>query len=170
MEEITPAEIEKLLEIISPAPLLRIGHFSDHGITIMQCLDNLCKTQGYEYLLNCTSRAYMQSIQVLPHSDACTIRYFSLDRSSYMQHGKFYDYLFVSAKIAADARESFLKKSHRVIKNAGLILLFVPREDRDASLAWQALLEKHYYVATSTIDLDAKWQVIVSKKMHGWGG
>lgn len=170
MKELAQIEIEKLLEIISPAPLLRIGHFSDQGTVIPHAIDHFCAAQGYEYLLNCTSESYLQSVLADTYTDACTAKHFPLERPNYMQHGKFYDYLFVSAQIREGARVEFLKKTHRVIKNAGLILLFLPRDDRAAPAAWQTLLEEHYFVATSMIDLDAQWRVIISKKMHGWGG
>ncbi len=33
------------------------------------------------------------------------------------------------------------------------------------------LLEEHYYVASNTIDdLFENYDVLISKKMHGWGG
>ncbi len=164
-------EIEKLLEIIQPAPLLRIGHFSDGGTTLPRCLDLFCREHKYEYLLNCTTEAYTQTIQTAGKlSDASTVKYFPLERANYMQHGRFYDYLFVSADISADARASFLQKAHRVIKNAGLILIFLPKEESVALDSWNRLLEEHYFVATSDILLDENWRVVISKKMHGWGG
>ena len=171
MKNIEKNEIEKLLEIIKPAPLLRIGHFSDGGEILPACLDSFCREAGYEYLLNCTTESYFQTMQTEGKlSDTATIKFFSLERPNYMQHGKFYDYLFVSSQIAADTQVSFLKKAHRVIKNAGLILIFLPREERKTLDQWRRLLEERYFVATSDIVLDENWRVIISKKMHGWGG
>ena len=171
MKTIEKNEIEKLLQIIKPAPLLRIGHFSDTGEALPACLDRFCHEQGYEYLLNCTTEEYFQTMQTEgKFSDSTTLKYFALERPNYMQHGKFYDYLFVSSQIAADTQVSFLKKAHRVIKNAGLILIFLPKEERKALDRWRELLEEHYFVATSDIVLDENWRVIISKKMHGWGG
>jgi len=164
-------EIEKLLEIITPAPLLRIGHFSDSGSVLPICLDHFCAEREYVYLLNCGTETYAKTIQVDGNfSGLSTVRYFPIDRPNYMQHGRFYDYLFVSADIAPDARASFLQKCHRTIKNAGLILIFLPKEERDTLAIWNELLEENYFVATSDLLLDEHWRVVISKKMHGWGG
>jgi len=174
MKEIEANEIDKLLQIITSAPLLRIGHFSDHGTVLPRRLDTFCATHAYDYLLNCTTEAYHKEIlqpgDKQAFSDTTAIRYFSLERPNYMQHGKFYDYLFVTADIKPSARNTFLQKSHRVIKNAGLILIFVPQKAQEETDEWIALLEEYYFVATSSIDLGKEWRVIISKKMHGWGG
>lgn len=174
MNEIEENEINTLLQIIAPAPLLRIGHFSDQGTTLPHCLDAFCATHDYDYLLNCTSQTYhdriMQQSKVQLYEDATTVKYFSLERPSYMQHGKFYDYLFVTANIIPSIRKAFLQKAHKVIKNAGLILIFVPKNSQQETAQWTALLEEHYFVATSNVDLGQEWRVIISKKMHGWGG
>ena len=169
--DIATTEIEKLLEIIPPAPQIRIGHFSDKGEALPRVLSRFCEENDYSYLLNCTDQSYYHTM--LPRYEAAahtTVKAFDLNRPNYMQHGKFYDYLFVSCTIPAQESAAFLQKSHRVIKNAGLILLFLPKDDAQAREEWEGLLEEHYFVATSHIDLDERWQVIISKKMHGWGG
>jgi len=169
--DIKISEIEKLLSIIQPAPLLRIGHFSDRGEHLPKILNQFCATHTYEYLLNCTTSDYYTRLHAqYDKEEACTIKLFDLDRPNYMQHGKFYEYLFVSTQIAPEQRVSFLKKSHRVIKNAGLILIFLSHENHEEQAHWYQLLEENYFVATNTITLDTEWSVIISKKMHGWGG
>jgi len=171
MKTIENNAIEQLLQIIKPAPLLRIGHFSDEGEILPASLDRFCQEQGYEYLLNCTTESYYQTMQTEAKlSKSTALKYFSLERPNYMQHGKFYDYLFVSCKIAPRQRAEFLQKAHRVIKNAGLILLFLQDEESSLYTTWSTLLEEHYFVATSRIDMGESWSVIISKKMHGWGG
>ena len=174
MKEIEENEINTLLQIIAPAPLLRIGHFSDQGTTLPRCLDAFCATHTYDYLLNCTSQTYhdhiTQQSKVQPYADTTAVKYFSLERPSYMQHGKFYEYLFVTADIEPSAREAFVQKAHKVIKNAGLILIFIPKNAQEETAQWTMLLEEHYFVATNSIDLGQGWRVIISKKMHGWGG
>jgi hypothetical protein len=171
MKEIPSSEVEKLLTIIQPAPLIRIGHFSDSGETLPKVLSSFCEQQSYAYLLNCTDQHYYTSmLSLYEDQPATTVKLFNLDRPNYMQHGKFYDYLFVSCAVADEQRVSFLQKSHKVIKNAGLILLFVQRSDYATLETWTQYLEEHYFVATSSIELGEDWQVIISKKMHGWGG
>lgn len=169
--DIETTEIEKLLGIIQPAPLLRIGHFSDGGEVLPAVLNQFCATHTYEYLLNCTEPSYYEALLAdYDQEPTCTIKQFDLNRPNYMQHGKFYDYLFVSATVVFDQREAFLQKCHRVIKNAGLILIFLSSKAHEESAHWYQLLEENYFVATNTITLDTEWSVIISKKMHGWGG
>ena len=171
MKDITSSEVEKLLAIIQPAPLLRIGHFSNQGETLPALLLQYCERNDYAYILNCTDPLYHEKLQDrCQENSACQIRLFDLSRPNYMQQGKFYDYLFVSCDISTNERESFLKKSHKVIKNAGLILLFVPTSEHRSLALWTQLMEENYFVATNTINLDKEWDVIISKKMHGWGG
>jgi len=171
MKEITSSEVEKLLAIIQHAPLLRIGHFSSQGEILPASLLRYCESNAYEYILNCTDLLYHEKLQDrCQKSSACQIRLFDLARPNYMQQGKFYDYLFVTCDIPTKEIESFLKKSHKVIKNAGLILLFIPTAEHRSLALWTQLLEENYFVATNTIGLDKEWSVIISKKMHGWGG
>ena len=171
MEDITHQEIDKLLTIIKPAPLIRIGHFSDKGDILPQKLSSFSQDNEYEYTLNCTSKEYLEKKKpIYEEIEQCSVKLFDLNRKSYMLQGKFYDYLFVSCDIEKSNRDLFFKKSHRVIKNAGLILIFVQNEQASQANEWIRLLEENYFVATSTIKLDEIWNVIISKKMHGWGG
>ena len=85
-----------------------------------------------------------------------------------MMHGKFYDYLFVQMKM--DDKETLLTKFHKIIKNAGLILIFVKSDNLSEIYEFERLLEENYYVATSKIEIDSNYTLIISKKMHGWGG
>ena len=85
--------------------------------------------------------------------------------------GKLFDYLFVTASIEEHIQERFIQKAHAIIKNAGHILIFLPKGESTVRWQWIRDLETHNYVASNTIDdvCDA-YDVIVSKKMHGWGG
>jgi hypothetical protein len=59
---------------------------------------------------------------------------------------------------------------HEILRNSGNILLFVPNRNVEERYRWDTLLEENYYVATNTIDdLFTEYDVIISKKMHGWG-
>jgi hypothetical protein len=81
-----------------------------------------------------------------------------------------YDYLFVSSEIPDENKLSFLKKTYGVIKNAGNIIIFVPKGDGSQIHLWSQLLEDNNFVATNTLDIFSNYDVIISKKMHGWGG
>jgi hypothetical protein len=87
-----------------------------------------------------------------------------------MMQGKQYDFLFVSIDIKEEMRSDFLKKAHNIISNAGNIIIFVSKKNKEECYSWITLLEEHNYVATSTIDdLFENHNIIISKKMHGWG-
>jgi hypothetical protein len=82
-----------------------------------------------------------------------------------------YDYVFVTAAIEEKMREDFLKKLHPAVKNGGNVLLFLPKGDLALRDVWTMLLEEHYYVATNAIDdLCVHYDVLITRKMHGWGG
>ncbi len=172
MKDMDIEEIKKLLDIIRPAPLIRVGHFSDHGESLSRAISEYCGTHDHDYILNCTDKEYFDKMSsIYGDRENCCIKDFKLVRPNYMLQGKFYDYLFVSLQnIADEDKEAFVQKCHKVIKNAGLILIFLPKSDSVQSDIWRRLLDENYYVATNTIDIDEEWSVIVSKKMHGWGG
>jgi len=172
MKSIEKNKLEQLLEIIKPAPALRIAHFSESGEEMPEILSTFCIKNGYEYQLNCTDPSFYEKMSA-KYTDTPDIKCinFNLSRPKYMIQGKFYEYLFVTSVIPEEERGNFLSKAHGIIKNAGLILIFIPKGDRRQRYAWMGLLEEHYYVASSTIDdLFEQYDVLISKKMHGWGG
>jgi len=164
MEMIDINEFKKLLVIIKDAPNLRIGHFSDVSIEVAKELNSFAESKNYEYILYATNKEYATEIsKTIPKA-----KFFDLNRAKYMQNGKFFDYLFVEADIKN--KEDFVKKVHSIIKNAGQIIIFVKREDYSSIDEWNRYLEENYYVANSLIEVDSNHSVIISKKMHGWGG
>jgi hypothetical protein len=172
MKNIEQNKLETLLQIIAPAPALRIAHFSEGGEKMVEILGDFCSEQTYEYQVNCTEPSFFETVNNT-YKDHKVIKpvKFTLERPRYMIQGKLYEYLFVTSTIPTEIRSDFLKKTHGIIKNAGLILIFIPKGDSQQRYNWIALLEENYYVASSTIDdLFAHYDVIISKKMHGWGG
>jgi hypothetical protein len=164
MENIDIKELKKLLVIIKDAPNIRVGHFSSCGIGVAKLLESFCREKEYEYVLYTITKEYQEIVANVISS----AKYFNLARPKYMLNGKFFDYLFVTADI--NDKESFIKKAHGVIKNAGEIIIFIETNDYANRDLWYRLLEENYYVATSCIEVDSNYSVIVSKKMHGWGG
>ena len=164
MENIDINELKKLLVIIKDAPSIRVGHFSDSGSRVAKLLEKFCEDKGYEYVLYAIEQNYAKDIQ----KEIKSAKFFNLQRPKYMLNGKFFDYLFVTANI--EDKESFVKKAHSVIKNAGEIIIFVKNGDYENIDNWKILLEENYYVATNLIEIDKQNSVIISKKMHGWGG
>jgi DNA topoisomerase IA len=172
MKNIEQDKLETLLQIIAPAPALRIAHFCESGEKMVDILGNFCSEQAYEYQINCTEPSFFEALNnIYKDHEAIKPIKFTLERPRYMIQGKLYEYLFVTSTIPTEMRSDFLKKTHGIIKNAGLILIFIPKGDSQQRYNWIALLEEHYYVASSTIDdLFEHYDVIISKKMHGWGG
>ena len=172
MESIEKESFAQLLRIVPDHPLIRLLHFADSGEEIPLLLDAFVNQKGYEYQINALTQPYFETMQEhFDENDAVKPVRFTLERPRYMIQGKLYDYVFVTADIPSNMRESFLQKVHPVMKNGGNILLFLTKGDRTQRWEWTALLEENYYVATSTIDdLFAHYDVVISKKMHGWGG
>jgi len=171
MKNLEQDKLETLLQIISPAPALRIAHFCESGEKMVEILGDFCSQKEYEYQINCTESSFFEILEdkYKDHTYIHPLK-FSLERPRYMIQGKLYEYLFVTSAIEKESRSDFLKKAHGIIKNAGLILIFIPKSDTDQRYNWIALLEEQYYVASSIIDdLFEHYDVIISKKMHGWG-
>jgi len=175
MTQLGKKDISQLLSIINIHPKIRIMHFSQNQLNLNQEILKLSKENDYEFQLNSTTEEdYNLSIEEFSQSSHINILNFNLKRPRYNIQAKQYDYLFVSSKIQDEDILSFLKKSHSIIKNAGLILIFIPKiddeQDYDTIYRWTSLLEDSYFVATNSIDISKYFDVIISKKMHGWGG
>ena len=172
MKNIEQDKLETLLQIIEFSPALRIAHFCESGEKMVEILGDFCSQNEYEYQLNCTEPSFFEILEnkYQAHTYIKPIS-FTLARPRYMIQGKLYEYLFVTSTIEEVIRSDFLKKAHSIIKNAGLILVFIPKGDTQQRYNWMTLFEEHYYVASSTIDnLFEHYDVLISKKMHGWGG
>ncbi len=172
MQPIETEAFEKLLNIVPNYPTIRIGHFADNDFYLPPMLAAFVRERDYVYRINALDKNYECALRERFEGEAgIEIVPFSLARPRYLIQGKMYDFVFVTCNVVPEIRESFLQKLHPAIKNGGQILLFVPRDDKAQSTQWSELLERHYYVATNTIDdLFAHYDVIISRKMHGWGG
>ncbi len=157
-------ELEKILEIIQPLPSTRVGYFAANDSIELESVYRYTESKELEFELLCVDQDFYSRV----NSKYKSSLNFSLDRKSYMRQGKFYDYLFVDIEI--QDIDSFLKKSHKSIKNGGLIMIFLDNSSRGLLDKYIELLENNYYVATSKIDIDSSNLLLISKKMHGWGG
>jgi len=136
MKNINPKELKDLLLIIQEAPMQRIGHFTSLDFELSNLLCEFCQINEYEYILNSTDK---NSIQYLKEKykdyNLTKVKPFDSSKKSYLQNGLFYEYLFVSIEIPNAQKNIFLQKSHKCIKNAGLIIIFttdnpvVPKAD-----------------------------------------
>ena len=172
MKPIQTTALDKLLAIIPDHPSVRIGHFSNETCGCEAHIAAFCVKRGYEYRINALDKTYAQTLQSnLAQIPCATVQMFHLQRPVYTLQGKLYDFLFVTAPIDAPIRSDFLRKCHPAIKNGGNIIFFLPKSDFALRDSWTMLLEEHYYVATNTIDdLFEHYDIVISRKMHGWGG
>jgi len=171
MKDLEKDKLEILLQIIGTNPSLQIAHFTQEYDTLTKSLHRYCKTEGYHYQLNCTDHASFKTLLERYKEDMTTkVRELPLERNSYMLQAKQYDYVFITCNIQEILRDNFLQRVHKIILNAGNLILFIPKNNMTERYNWVTLLEENYYVATSTIDdLFENYDVIISKKMHGWG-
>lgn len=172
MEKIEKTKLEQLLQIVPDHPMIRMAHFADSGMEMTEILGRFCQQKGYEYQINCTDPSfYEKAAEAYKHSRNVKVIKFTLERPRYMIQGKLYDFLFVTSLIQESLREVFIERCHPVIKNAGNIIIFLPKGYRKERYEWMRLLEEYNYVASSTIDdLFEHYDILISKKMHGWGG
>jgi hypothetical protein len=172
MEKIEKTKLEQLLQIVPDHPTIRIAHFTDSGMEMTDILSSFCQQKEYEYQINCTDPSFYEKVsETYAHTRHVKVVKFTLERPKYMIQGKLYDFLFVTSAIDASMREACIERCHPVIKNAGNIIVFLPKGKREERYEWMRLLEEHNYVASSIIDdMFEHYDVLISKKMHGWGG
>jgi hypothetical protein len=171
MKNLEKDKLESLLSIMGDNPLQQIVHFSNGGETLVDMLHHYCEPKAYQYEINAIENTfYEETKEKFKNSQTTVVRNFSLERKSYLIQAKQYNFAFISIDIQDDFKEDFLRRVHRIILNAGNILIFIPKSNISERYRWIDLLEETYYVATSTIDdLFEHYDVIISKKMHGWG-
>lgn len=170
--QLEESKIDQLLSIINLYPSVSIMHFSDGSHLLSKKILRLCQQHDYEYLLKCTNDiSYEKFTSKYAQSSGIKIQRLHLTRPRYMIQPKACDYLFVTSDIEESETGSFLQKVYATIKNAGLILIFIPKGDLKQKYLWSEHLTKSNFVATNIIDdIFEQYDVIVSKKMHGWGG
>ena len=171
MKNLEPKRIEQLLSIIPQHPATRIMHISQSGVQLSDALANFAIDREYEFLLNITNDIFYEEIKDrYSDNNECRVKKLNLNQRRYVSMAKMYDYIFVTASISDNIQEQFSKTIHGHIKNAGNIIIFLPKNDLRVLDSWQQILEENYFVATNTIDIFENYEVLISKKMHGWGG
>lgn len=172
MKKLEKDKLKTLLEIIGTNPSMQIAHFSSGGDELIDSLHDYCASKGYLYQINAVDRLLYENLKkrFKDVSTTTLVDNFQLKRKSYMKYAKQYDYLFVSIDIEDDFQDIFLKRVHKIILNAGNIIIFIPKGNSEKRYSLIASLEESYFVATSVIDdMFENYDIVISKKMHGWG-
>ena len=170
MKNLEKEKLKTLLSIIKENPSLDIAHFTDQDNQLVELLNDYCTQKSYGYQLNLLDSNIKASINQKYNSNTTNIDFFHLQRKSYLIQAKQYDFVFVTATIDPSLESDFLKRLHQVIRNAGQLIIFIKKKDYTLRYRWIELLEEHNYVATNTIDnLCNDYDIVITKKMHGWG-
>ncbi|MCH9741268.1 MAG: hypothetical protein K0U38_10605 [Epsilonproteobacteria bacterium] len=171
MKHLEKESIDQLLSIIPEHPATRVMQISDGSEVLSSHLKELCLEQQYEYLLSTADEnAYEIKKQEFSDIPLCNTKKINLKQRTYAPMAKLYDFLFVTATIPSEMQHEFTKKAHIHIKSAGNLILFLSKGDRKEYDDWYRYLEEQLFVAISTIDIFENYDVLVAKKMHGWGG
>ena len=171
MKYLEEDKLKQLLQIIQDKPAQRIVHFAEEDHTLIKILDNFCEKQKNDYYLHCITKSfYDDAIIKNKNKIHMQITHFNLKRSSYMFQGIEFDYLITTLDFFKADKNLFLQKCYPIIRTGGNIIIFIPKTNYVQRDEWQAILEEQYYVSTNIIDdLFNDYDIIVSKRMHGWG-
>ena len=171
MKNLEKDQLETLFDIIGDTPSYQIAHFSQGGELFTKTLSEYCQKRDYLYQINCTDKLFYEQATELHKDEKNTkVMLFNLARPSYMIQAREYNFLFVTNLVEEEKRLEFLKKVHKIIRSAGSIIVFIPKEGYAQRDSWVASLEENLFVSTSIIDdMFENYDVIISRKMHGWG-
>ena len=171
MKNLEKDQLEILLEIIGSTPGHLIAHMSEGGEMLVEMLHDYCLDKAYKYQLNCIDMDFYETMKEKYQEEPNTgVLKFALDRRVYKIQAREYHFLFVSCDVPVEDRASFLEKSHAIIRTAGHIVIFIAKNNYDERDSWTEMLEEKLYVSTSIMDdLFESYDVVISKRMHGWG-
>ena len=171
MKNLNDENTDQLLQIIQKKPAQRIVHFSDGSHFLSKKLAALCKDYESDYYLNCCKDAcYDKAVTKYAEQPHVHVMKFNLLRPRYKIQGIEYDYLFATLDWEENDKEAFLQKCYPIIRTGGNMILIIPNSSYAQRDEWSALLEEMYYVSSSFMDdMFEDYDVIVTKRMHGWG-
>jgi len=169
MKKLKEEQTDQLMQIISTNyPNQQILHLTDGCNNLHQALFALTKERDFEYDL----RTIEVEIDDLPNDDhpGLYIEPIDLGARQYNKNAKRYENIFVTLhpeRLENDT-ETILKKFFRIMKNAGVVVILIPKDAPLRDLIDQRL-EASYFVAINHIDIFDDYDVVAAKKMHGWG-
>jgi hypothetical protein len=171
MKNLESSQVTQLLEILDKKPGQRIVHFSDSSLLLTKHLQEFCQSIDTQYYLYCTDDTWYETAKS-QYTDASHMKIvkFNLRRPRYLIQGIEYDYLIATLNFEEENKREFLEKCYPIIRTGGNIILVIPTTNYDERDTWEALLEETYYLSVNIIDnMFKEYDVIVAKRMHGWG-
>jgi len=170
MKNLEPKAIEQLLSIIPNHPATAILHISDGGDEFCDKLKDFTAQNDYEYRLNITDRDFFEKKKIEYESyNWCKVNLMRYEQRRYVTMAKMYDFVFVTANVPESNQEEFVKRINSHMKNGANIILFLPKGDIKSKYKWYEYLDEALFVATNSIDIFKNYEIVISKKMHGWG-
>ena len=170
MKKLEKKAINQLLSIIPNHPAQRIMQISDGGTELSDSIQALVKKEEYEFLLAITKEEVYPTLKEhYEEQSECSVKLIEFENRRYVSMAKSYEYLFVTAEVPLEIADKFSQTTHAHIKNAGNIIMFLPKNDLQTLAIWQEALTENLYVALNTIDLFENYEILIAKKMHGWG-
>ena len=171
MKSIAPETVDQLLQIIHDKPGQRIIHFSEGSHILTKKLSALAQRYQSIYTLNCCNEVcYDKATAKYADLSHMNIVHFNLARPRYKIQGIEYDYLISTLDFTQKDKSEFLAKCYPIIRTGGNIILFIPHSSYAERDEWLAILEEQYYFSTNIInDMFEEYDVIVSRRLHGWG-
>ncbi|MEN8303524.1 MAG: hypothetical protein ABFQ64_05605 [Campylobacterota bacterium] len=171
MKNLEKDQLETLLSIMGSTPSFKIAHFTDSGEEMLEMLSDYCSAHDYKYQINCTEKLFYEKVaDDYKEKEHTKVVNFPLQRRSYMIQAQEYNFIFVTIDIEESFRKDFLQRVHKIVRSAGSLILFIPKKGYVERDNWLATLEESLYVSTSVIDdMFEHYDIIISRKMHGWG-
>jgi len=138
---------------------------------LIEPLKKLCEKYESHYHLYCTEDT---------SHEACMVRYkehplmyivhFKLRRPRYLMQAIEFDYLSTTLDYTQESKQAFLEKCYPIIRTGGNIIIIIPNSNYSEQDEWRDILEEQYYVSVNIMDdMFTHHDVIVAKRMHGWG-
>ena len=172
MKKLETQSIQQLLEIIPSHPGLRMSQFAEGDEkAFSDALSTLCLEREYEYQLNILKEELLiDAKERYGGNPLTTVKRIKWEQRRYASLAKQYDLLFITADVPEHHRRMFAKNIHSHIKSAGHVVLFLEKNNQKNLDEWWSFLEEYLFMAISTIDLFENYEILIAKKMHGWGG
>lgn len=170
MKNLEPNAIEQLLSIIPNHPGISLMEFSNGDEGLSTAIKNHCKTHDYHHQINFVDETLYKKLQPqFQERDLCITKLVKWQQRRYASMARLYHVVFVSTSVPQEFQETFLTNVLHHIKTSGHLVLFLPKRDHTLLDHWWRLLEEKLLVSISTLDVSANYEILVAKRMHGWG-